>query len=373
MSPYQVFLNSLRSSATLRAYKTFFKKYEEFMGENDLLCENNPRLVEEKIIEFIISLREKGLSHSAIRNYVFCVISFYKINDIMLNTTKISKFLPEYKKMKKDRAYKHEEIQKLLDIADERLRAVVLLLASTGMRIGAIPELRLRNLEDTKITIYEGTKDEYFTFITPECKEAIDSYLDMRKRHGENITSDSFLIREQFDIRKPSEREPKQTVANTLYGKLRDLSNRSGVRDKTLPVANGFRKFFTTQLENSGVNPLHGLMLEGHSTGIRDHYVRPTEQKMLDEYMKAVNNLTINEEHRLKIKVQLLESEKTNYEKLDAKIDELSRKFLENNVSVGITSDDTRPMTEEEIQHILNRRRSRDNAIRRRDKRVQDL
>jgi hypothetical protein len=31
---------------------------------------------------------------------------------------------------------------------------------------------------------------------------------------------------------------------------------------------------------------------------------------MLDEYMKAVNLLTINEENRLKIKVQLLEGEK---------------------------------------------------------------
>ena len=33
----------------------------------------------------------------------------------------------------------HEEIHRLLDIADERMRTVILLLASTGMRIGAIP------------------------------------------------------------------------------------------------------------------------------------------------------------------------------------------------------------------------------------------
>ena len=155
--------------------------------------------------------------------------------------------MPEWKKMKKDRAYEHEEIRRLLDIADERMRTVILLMASTGMRIGAIPDLRLRNLEDTKITIYEDTKDEYITFITPECKEAIDNYIDMRKRYGENITGDSYLIREQFDVREPS--EAKQTVANTLYGKLRDLSNRSGVRDKSLPICHGFSKFFSTQLE----------------------------------------------------------------------------------------------------------------------------
>ena len=76
MNEYDMFLNSLQSKATKRAYKTFFKKFQEFMGGNDLFCGKNPKSIEEKIIEFIVSLKEKGLSHSAIRNYVFCVISF---------------------------------------------------------------------------------------------------------------------------------------------------------------------------------------------------------------------------------------------------------------------------------------------------------
>lgn len=61
------------------------------------------------------------------------------------------------------------------------------------------------------------------------------------------------------------------------------------------------------------------------------------------------------------------------YEKLDAKIDAIARKFLTNNVTVG-TSDsdelDRRPMTEEEIQQVLNQRRMRDNLKRKRDKQL---
>jgi integrase len=66
-----------------------------------------------------------------------------------------------------------------------------LLLASTGIRIGAIPGLRLRNIEKAeigaatsiyKITVYEGFKEEYITFTTPECTVVIDSYLKMRER-----------------------------------------------------------------------------------------------------------------------------------------------------------------------------------------------
>ncbi len=47
------------------------------------------------------------------------------------------------------------------------------------MRIGAIPGLRLRNLEKVesdydiyKITVYEGFNEEYITFCTPECTRA---------------------------------------------------------------------------------------------------------------------------------------------------------------------------------------------------------
>lgn len=126
MQQYELFINSLRSQYTKRVYTIVFKKYMDFIGKNDPFCKNNPRLIEHKIIDFIISLRDKGLGHSAISNYVKAIIAFYKINDFILNTEKVSKFIPEYRKMKKDRAYTHQEIHRLLDFADERLRVVIL-------------------------------------------------------------------------------------------------------------------------------------------------------------------------------------------------------------------------------------------------------
>ena len=50
-------------------------------------------------------------------------------------------------KNRKSRAYTVGEIQKLLDIADERLRAAILILSSTGMRIGGLVGLTVGNLE----------------------------------------------------------------------------------------------------------------------------------------------------------------------------------------------------------------------------------
>jgi hypothetical protein len=52
-------------------------------------------------------------------------------------------------------------------------------------------------------------------------------------------------------------------------------------------------------------------MLLGHKIGLASCYYRPVEQEFLDEYMKAVNNLTVNQENRLKMQVEKLEVEKT--------------------------------------------------------------
>ena len=68
-------------------------------------------------------MRDKGKSHSAISNYLHPIKAFYKINDIVLNVYKISKFMPEQIKVNRDRAYTHEEIGKMLEVADHRMKS----------------------------------------------------------------------------------------------------------------------------------------------------------------------------------------------------------------------------------------------------------
>jgi integrase len=314
LNKVELFQESCRSKETKKQYNTYLNKYIEFAGEK-LLESENRKEIEDKIIEYIIFLKKQGKSSAAIHNYIAPVSSFYAIHDVTLNIKKIGKFIPENKKVKNDRGYTHQEISRLLEIADERARAIILLLASSGIRKGGIPLLKLRHLQDTKLVIYENTNEEYFTFITPECKQAIDSYLDMRSRYGEKLNDDSFLIREQFDVRNPG--KPKQIDKSAIHWKLYDLCNRCGIDKKNISIAHGFRKYFTTQLVNSDVNPEIREMLLGHKIGLASAYYKPTQEKMHAEYKKAVNNLTINEENRLKIKIQKLEVEKSRIDKLE--------------------------------------------------------
>ncbi len=264
----------------------------------------------------------------------------------MLNSKKINKFMPTETRAKKNRGYTHEEIRKLLDIADERIRAVILLLVSCGCRIGAIPLLHVRDIEKSgdvyKITIYENDAEEYFSFITNEAYDAVESYLSMRKRMGENVGPDSILIREQFDIRDPfAIATPKPVAARTLSNKIAQLAERACIRERTIlkegqksgshrksvPQVHGLRKSFSTFALNAKMDIIKRRMLEGHSVGIDEHYCKPSESDLLEEYMKGVDNLTINEENRLKRKVEKLEVEKTQFDRLAAQLAKLEAKI----------------------------------------------
>ena len=54
-------------------------------------------------------------------------------------------------------------------------------------------------------------------------------------------------------------------------------------------------------------------MLMGHSLGLDDNYFKPGENNVLEEYLKAVDYLTINEENRLR---RQLECEKQKGDEL---------------------------------------------------------
>jgi hypothetical protein len=54
------------------------------------------------------------------------------------------------------------------------------------------------------------------------------------------------------------------------------------------------RKWFKTRCEMSGMKPINVEKLMNHSCGISDNYYRITEAELLEDYLKAVDLLTIN-------------------------------------------------------------------------------
>lgn len=99
---------------------------------------------EDRIIGYIRFLHSaKGQGRGTINITVSAIFHFFEMNDALLNKRKIKRFMPADEREKdRDRAYTHEEIAQMLRNCDERSRMMVLLMASTGMRIGALPDLQ---------------------------------------------------------------------------------------------------------------------------------------------------------------------------------------------------------------------------------------
>src|SRR5205823_14069306 len=84
--------------------------------------------------------------------------------------------------------------------------------------------------------------------------------------------------------------ERQTELHNNEHGKIR----------KNVKLTSGFRKYFNTQLVYADVNSKVKEMLMGHSLGLDDNYFKPGENNILQEYLKAVDYLTINEENKLR-------------------------------------------------------------------------
>jgi site-specific recombinase XerD len=201
---YFNFINSLKSPVTKQVYKTninYYLKFCDFTKLSELLTIHEP---DKQIIKYIMSLRNRALATNSIDTRLSAIYHFYTMNDITLNKKKIRMFIGEPTLKVIDKPYNHEQIQKILDVSDLRWKCIVLLLCSSGCRIGALAQLRLRNLEKIescyKIVFYEGSKEQYYSFCSPECVTFIDTYLEFRNKNAEKLDQDSFLIRDQFDI-----------------------------------------------------------------------------------------------------------------------------------------------------------------------------
>lgn len=342
---YRNFVQSLRSAATKKDYLASLSYYMTYLKVDDYeaLVKDHPQLIQSNIIDYLIFLREeRKLAPNSIKSYIAGVKRFFVMNDITLNWKRLYMYLGESYKVVDDQAYTSEQIKLLVDCADMRDKAIILLLASTGMRGGALPKLRLKDLTKVdslyKIRVYKHTHEQYYTFCTPEARQAIDHYLDYRKRAAERLLQNSPLFRHRFN--------PEHDGAivrpigfSAIASVMSDLLNKTGVRPTipleegkhpkhtNLPMIHGFRKFFVTQCIRAKLEYGARETLTGHRKGLDSHYDRRDESEILEEYTKAINLLTIDPANRLQHEVKKLKEENSQIGKALLRIDHLYEKL----------------------------------------------
>jgi integrase len=308
--------DGLNSPDTKRTYRHAFKHFIEITVKNDdlqTLIDTKPSVIESKIISHMEYLKEvKKLKYWSIQVYCAALLHFFEMNDVVLNTKKIKRFLPNDEgHYNQDRPYSTDEIVKILDKCDIRSRVIILLMTSTGMRIGALPCLRLSDIKKMNefglylVYVYsQSKKDRYYTFTTPECAKAIDDYLDFRNRCGEEFNEKSPLLRSKVTLDNPfTAKAPKPTSVRAIQLIIEGLLKQAGPGHNKNQVmrTHGFRKFYANQCSRAHIDYPTREYLIGHKLpGQELSYNRLTEEDRLAEYVKVIPHLTINPTQRLK-------------------------------------------------------------------------
>jgi hypothetical protein len=78
-----------------------------------------------------------------------------------------------------------------------------------------------------------------------------------------------------------------------------------GAKHHEWKAAHGFRKFYKSRAEQV-MKPINVEITMGHDIGISASYYKPTEREVLEDYLKAVDLLTINSD-KLVLQKQVLE------------------------------------------------------------------
>ena len=350
----QAFVYSLKSIETQKHYLLNIRYFEKWhKNKVDSLLQTDSKIIEKTLIDYIVSMRKQNLSYNYIKSRISPIIVFLELNDVTVNKKKIARFYPENIKTIEDEAYTRVDIQKMLQYASYRVKVIILIYSSTGIRKATLADLKLKHLQKMdnnsvyKFTIYENTKDEYITFCTPECADAIDQYIEKRKTDGEKITKESFLIRNDYDSKNGGAgstygvRNPKPVNIGGLTMLIATLLERVNLRTKNHVTENykykrqskatfhAFRKYFNTCLANCDVNVTIKEMLMGHSVGLDDSYYKPNEKQLIAEYSKATNELTINEENRLRTELDIMKEKQDKIDMLLSRIELMEKQFGE--------------------------------------------
>jgi integrase len=367
---YRNFIHSLRTQSTRSSYLSNLRYYMEFLNVKTLkeLIDKPQKIIEADIKDYLVYLRnEKKLSHSTAKTYLAPIRKFYYVNsDYNFKWDLIISYLgnddtddddndEDIDLDQEDRPYTRSEVQKIFNAAqDIRVKIIISLLCSAGLRHGVLPNLKLRDLEKIekynlyKITAYRRSKKfKYYTFCSPECTKLIDSYLEYRKNQGENLNDNSPLIREQFSTKdKLKANNPRHLTLVTFRSLINDVltkytnlrkklkfdheNKRKEGRNPTM-LTHGFRKYFTVECTKAGIYPEFIELMLGHKLkGMRSHYMIPDIQTLLEGtteckgYVTAIDSLTINDENRLQKQVKELK-EQDDYQKyvIDKKIKEM--------------------------------------------------
>jgi len=319
-----LFENSLKTETTKNKYLYYLEQFKKFYSLKDY--DSMLAIPKEKLqimVEDYVMMLKKRINPNSVNTYMAGIQAFFDTNDVELRWKKIRRLYPAKIKKTGARMWTTEDIDLMLkSTRDLRQKALIHFIAASGVRRGAIPDLKIRHLKKIEkcyaVTVYEDSLEEYTTFIHQEATFWLDKYLEERKNHGEYIDQNSPVFRKsyQIGIQKVIPMN-EELVLRAIWHVVNKAGLRAGQQKKSgryeTQTDHGFRKRWSTIVENTdGVKIILAEKMMGHSVKsvpMAEIYNLPTVEVLFKEYRKAIPELTIDGTARKQAELEQKEKE----------------------------------------------------------------
>ena len=229
--------------------------------------------------DYVSTLQDQRLTPGRVHTCAKHIKTLYRINGVEI---KLPYALPR-RVTYKARAPNGEELQRLLDVADLREKAIISMLALGGFREGTLVRLQYRHVREEleggivplhvhiESEITKGKYHDYDTFLSEEPIGYLRCYLEARRKGNihseippEVVKDDSPLIRDEMsDTPRAIGEKQVRKLIHAVYFRAGLLQRSNGGR-YTLCV-HSLRKFFKTQLMALGVQSDYIEYMMGHT------------------------------------------------------------------------------------------------------------
>jgi len=301
------------------------------------------------------------LNPSSFNNFFKPIKKLFDMNGVAFAWKRIYATYPEQNNLDDSRGYARQEIQRMLEFSDALERAIVLVSASSGARVGGLDGLKWQDvrpvyridgrlaLDDVTesesarseivcavLTVYRHTKEEYPAFITPEAYKALLNYKTMwiNETGREPKSADPLFKKSGLFVRPLKESGIRKRVERVVK-KSELRSNLVKARRHKVPTMNGFRRFFNKTFKEtiSKDSPLAALIKKEFAMGhtglvqLDRNYFKANILELVEEYLNAVPNLTISDEERVRLDNMVQQKRISDLETKNARIEDLERRI----------------------------------------------
>ncbi len=328
--------NCINSEETRKQYLYYLSRFISHYSLED--CDSILAVEQKKLVvmieDYVIYLK-KQISPNTLPTYLFALKSFLEINDVNLNWKRIKRLYPAKVKLSGRKAWSTDDIKKMLEFApDIRAKSIIHFLSSTAARIGSLPDIKLKNVEEMpdnckSVLIYEGSTEEYYCFLIPESVRILNLYLEKRKKDGEILTPDSPLFRKSYMF---GDTKGVPLTKEGIESIIRRIVHNAGLRNDKIGKRygvqqnHGFRKRAATLLKlNKNVNANSIEKILGHKNGIDGIYFTPSKSELFEQFRNGIVDLTLDDSERVRIENEKLQREKQELERKNSEIEILKR------------------------------------------------